>query len=299
MQPVILRAAVLLATLSAGSICVAAEAGAGKKTFTFRIEDRVTIRSNPTTQIAISVKEWPGQTFLLWMPEDVRPLWNQWTPAVARQNFSKTERGGLLWSFTKNPGAVITAELIPREASLLLEVRVTNRGSKPLANVMAQNCLHFSQAPGFACDDFSRIHIRTGGAWKRLSELKPKAGLPMYYRSGFLEAKRRDSWGGDLHHLVQKQRADHPLIACTSKDGRRTVATVAADYECVYHNRDLKSKYLYCIHSHQAPLPLLAPGKEKVFRQCIYFLDGTVADCVRAYDKDRKAGLFGEVESEK
>ena len=92
MQPVILRAAVLLATLSAGSICVAAEAGAGKKTFTFRIEDRVTIRSNPTTQIAISVKEWPGQTFLLWMPEDVRPLWNQWTPAVAPQNFSKTER---------------------------------------------------------------------------------------------------------------------------------------------------------------------------------------------------------------
>jgi len=163
--------------------------------------------------------------------------------------------------------------------------------------VMAQNCLHFSQAPAFACDDFSRIHIRTGGAWKRLSELDPKAGLPMYYRPGFLEEKRRDSWGGGNRHLVQKKRADHPLIVCTSKDARRAVATVSADYECVYHNQG--SKYLLCIHSHQAPLPLLAPGKEKVFRQCIYFVDGTVADCVRAYDKDRKAGLFGEASKKK
>ena len=48
--------------------------------------DAHTIRDNPTTQIAIRVEGWPGNTFLLWLPEDVEPgLWNNWTADVARQ----------------------------------------------------------------------------------------------------------------------------------------------------------------------------------------------------------------------
>jgi len=36
--------------------------------------DADTIRSSPTTQVAIGVAEWPGNMFLLWLPESLPPL---------------------------------------------------------------------------------------------------------------------------------------------------------------------------------------------------------------------------------
>ncbi len=112
----------------------------------------------------------------------------------------------------------------------------------------------------------------------------------MYYRKGFLESGRRDAWGGKFRQLNQPQRVDHPLIACKSKDGRKTVGTVSEDYQCVFHNRSIR--YLLCIHSQQAPLEVLRPGQEHVFRQCIYFIDGGIGDAVEAYEKDLDSGVL-------
>jgi len=62
----------------------------------------MTIRQNPTTQIAITLQEWPGNTFLLWLPESAVPLWNQWTPGIpATQDFKEKRNGRLTWSYTR------------------------------------------------------------------------------------------------------------------------------------------------------------------------------------------------------
>ena len=111
--------------------------------FAFRVYDAMTIRKNPTTQIAITVDQWPGNAFSLWLPETVGDLWLQWQPEVAHQEFTRTPRGGLLWTFGGRPEALIRTDLIPQGHSLLLENRVTNRSREELTRVYAQNCIHF------------------------------------------------------------------------------------------------------------------------------------------------------------
>jgi hypothetical protein len=255
--------------------------------FAYEIFDEKTIRDCPTTEIAIRVREWPAERFRLWLPEWVGELWQQWDAPVAHQNFVATEKGGLLWIFTGNPKAHIEAELIPRDAALVLEVRVRNLAQECLEHVRAQNCLHLSEAPDFACtgmDDFSRIHIRTKGTWHSLAELGVMDRWPFFYREGFLESGRRDSWNSMFTQHNQSIRADHPLILCTARNSARCIGVAAERFNCVFHNQE--AEYLRCIHSEPEPLPLLAPGKEATFRQTIYFVEGSVEDGIRACEQD-------------
>ena len=253
------------------------------KTFRFSTARRDTIRSIPTTQVEIRVDEWPGQTFLLWCPEAVAPIGSNSSADFARQEFTEADNGGLRWEHTPGGKARVVAIVTPRADSLLVEVAVTNLTDQPLEQVSAQNCFHLSAAPDFACDDFSRVHLRKDGEWQTLKQLQPSVSMPMYYREGFLEAGRSDSWGGVFKAYNQAARVDHPLMVCTSRDGTRAVATASEDYQCVFHNQ---LEYLRCIHSQQAPVPVLKPDETVVFRQVIYFIEGGVDECVRAFVRD-------------
>lgn len=267
-------------------------------TFFFDAFEQVTIRKNPTTQIAIRVREWPGNVFLLWLPESVCRLrvdrgtgllaqdsmWDNYTAGIAHQDFVRTEGGGLLWRYERHPNVAIEAELAPQGNSLTLEVRVTNRSGRDLAEVSAQNCFHLSAAPDFSCGDFSRIYIRSGGEWRALSSLEPTSDFPMYYRRGFFVGGRPDRWGGRFSRCNQPAEADHPLIVCVVRDGRRAVGTASEDYQCVFHNS--RYEYLRCIHSQQAPVRVLGPGMRAAFRQKVYFVEGGLMDCVSACEAD-------------
>jgi hypothetical protein len=258
----------------------------------------VTIRKNPTTQIAIRVREWPGNVFLLWLPESVSRLrvdretgllaqdsmWDNYTAGIADQDFWRAEGGGLSWGYEGHPDVAIEADLVPQGNSLRLEVRVTNRSDRDLAEVSAQNCLHLSAAPDFSCGDFTRIHIRSGGEWRALSSLEPTSGFPMYYRRGFFADGRPDRWGGRFSQYNQPAEADHPLIVCVSRDGRRAVGTASKDYQCVFHNSQYE--YLRCIHSQQVPVRVLGAGERATFCQKIYFVRGGLMECVSACEAD-------------
>jgi hypothetical protein len=251
--------------------------------FKFDTYDKMTIRQVPTTQIAIEVKQWPGNTFLLWMPEEVSPFWCDWDPQTGLQRFERTQRGGLFWELKQNPKCLITAELIPLHNTLLLEVKVTNRTDRKLDWIMVQNCFHLSAAPDFAQDDLKQLHIRTDGKWRTLEELKPGLNYFGYSRKGFLESGKTDTWLSCWKESVQESRADCPLMVGTSVDGRRCIATASSDYVCLFHNR---MKYLRCMHSQQAALPVLEAGRTAVFRQWIYFFDGPMEKFISAVEND-------------
>jgi hypothetical protein len=260
------------------------------KTFSFETYDQVTIRKNPTTQIGIRIAEWPGQRFILWLPEWINDLWWQWDPPVAHQAFTKTDRGGLRWEFAGNPKARITAELIPRKAALLFEVRVKNLTSEDLLHVAIQNCLPLSEAPDFACRDFSQLYLRMAKKWRSLAELGITDPRPMFYRAGFLESGRIDAWQGKFKSHNQKERVDYPLMIVRSRDGKRAIGTASEDYQCVFHNHS--DQYLLCLHSQQAPLDKLPAGDEVVFRQMLYFTEGGIKEVVDAYESDIKRGAL-------
>lgn len=250
--------------------------------FAFDTADQLTIRQNPTTQISIRVAEWPGNTFLLWLPEDVTGLWNNWTPGIAHQDFVRTGRGGLMWSFRHRSRARIVAELIPERNHLLLQVDVTNRSDEAITHLCVQNCFHLSAAPDFRCDDLTRIYIRVKGMWSSLASLRPASDMPMYYRPHFFEDERTDSWGGVFSQFNEPVGADSPLIICVSRDGTRCVGTASEDYQCVFHNQGCA--YLRCIHSQQAPVESVATGETISFRQRVYFVEGGLMDCVQAFE---------------
>lgn len=274
--------------------CAHAPGAAGEKgamQFSFHVYDAVTIRANPTTQIGISVDQWPGNTFVLWLPEVVGDLWQQWQPEAAHEEFTRTGRGGLLWTYTGRPEALIRTELIPQGLSLLLENRVTNRSREKLKRVYAQNCIHFSQAPDFACGDFSRIYLRTQGQWRSLASLKPTSSFPRYYREGYPERGRIDPTEHQFGEIRQAAAVDHPLMVLVSKDGKRSVGIASEHFEFLFHNQ---MDYLRCIHSESGCEPSLAPGATAVFRQKVYFVNGGLMDCVAAFERDVKGDPTGD-----
>jgi len=259
--------------------------------FAFHPYDAVTIRANPTTQIGITRTGWPDNTFVLWLPEVVGDLWQQWQPEVAREEFAITKQGGLLWTFDGRPEALIGTELIPQGNALLLENRVTNRSREDLKQVYAQNCIHFSQAPDFICGDFSRFYLRTGGAWRSLASLKPTSAFPRYYRQGYPSRGRIDPTEHQFGDIRQPAEVDHPLMVLVSQDGTRSVGIASEHYEFLFHNQ---MEYLRCIHSESGCEPALPPGKTAVFRQKIYFVDGGLMDCVAAFERDITREPSGE-----
>lgn len=242
-------------------------------------------RQHPTTQVTVSPAEWPENLFRLWLPEHVEPgLWSNMKAAEADQRFENAAHGGLQWSYERPGLARINAELVPASGSLLLEVDIVNRSRDFITGVSVMNCLQMSQATAFACDDFGRLFIRSGGSWRSLFELKPRSDYPTYYRQGYLEGGGVGVWGGKLDGLTEPARADHPLMVCVSKEGKRAVGIAADRYYFLFHNR--ANRNLLCIHSNSEPLPLLEPDQETHFRQKIYFSDGGLDGCIAAYDAD-------------
>ena len=94
---VLLLVALVMSAIAACHADQRAEPSA--KTFVLETFDKVTIRASATTQVAIEVKQWPHQRFLFWFPEDLEPLWRQWDADIGRQQFVKTECGGLQWTY--------------------------------------------------------------------------------------------------------------------------------------------------------------------------------------------------------
>ena len=238
-------------------------------------------RSTPTTQVLVTVEEWPGNVFRLWAPENVGLLWRNWRNGGTRQDFSRAD-GGLAWRTEDESGWTVDTGLHPRGAVLAIETRVYNGSNVALPHVSSANCVQFRRAPDFACYDFSRIVVRVDGQWTSLASLRPGSDYPHYLNSSIVDHDGRVGWGGNLSHLFETAPSDHPLMVCLSRDGRRAVATASSDYEHVFHNR--ANPELLCIHSSQRPVAELAPGRIAALTQHVYFVEGGVRECVEAYE---------------
>lgn len=241
-------------------------------------------RQAPTTQVMVQVDGWPGNIFRLWLPEHVGQVWANWHANVAHQDFVRTQESALLWTFTSASGIRIEAEATPQGHLLTLTVRVTNGSDQELHHMAVANCIQFPLAPDFACGDLSRIFIRTSSQWQSLRALKPKSDYPHFFRRGLKPADGTVGWGGDLGHLFESTEADHALMVCVATDGRRCVGTASDDCEYLFHNR--ANQNLWCIHSTQAAVPVIKKEQTATFHQRVYFVDGGLTDCIKAFEGD-------------
>jgi hypothetical protein len=245
-------------------------------------------RENGITQVQIRTDEWPGNTVLLWFPEAVGPVWENWNPDGAYQDFIVRD-SGVSWVYDLKPQALVEAVLKAEESSLMLNVHVTNRSREMLEKVSVQNCCHLKESPDFACGDHTRIFIRTEGKWMPLSELSPQQAHSVYYKKDYLESGDTDYWDACWGESRENHYSDYPLMVCVSKDGKRSIATASENYRCVFHN---SASRLMCIHSNQCPVPTLAPGATETFRQKIYFVEGGLEKAIATYEASVLNGNF-------
>ena len=240
-------------------------------------------RSTPTTQVLVTVEEWPGNVFRLWAPENVGLLWHNWRHGGTRQDFSGVD-GGLAWRTEDGSGWSAEVRLLRRGALLAIETRVHNGSDAALPHVSSANCVQFRRAPDFACDDFSRIIIRVEGEWSSLASLRPGSDYPHYLAR--TSRPRRQGRMGRQPESPVRVGAVRPSAHGVRLEGRpRAVATASSDYEHVFHNR--ANPELLCIHSAQRPVPELAPGRTAALTQHVYFVEGGIRECVEAYEADR------------
>ena len=239
---------------------------------------------NPTTQVSASLSGWTGNIFRFWLPEHVGVLWNNWTPEDAHQDFASTATKGLKWSFQRRATARVEIDIEPQHRTLHIESKVENHSSSNLSDVTVNVCLQLSQAPDFACDDFSRIFIRTDADWKPLKRLNPTTDYPQYLAPDLYCTHNDIRWGTALPELNEDVVADHPLIVYLSKKGDRAVGTASSDFQYLFHNR--ANEHLLCMHSQQRPVGTLEPGTVASFNQKVYFVEGGVAECVSAFAND-------------
>ena len=242
------------------------------------------VRVNPTTQVSASFSGWTGNIFRFWLPENVGVLWNNWTPEEAHQDFSSTENKGLKWSFQRGATARVEVQIEPQHRTLNIESEVENHSPSNLSDVTVNVCLQLSQAPDFACDDFSRIYIRTDADWKPIKILNPVTDYPQYLAPDLYPTHKNIRRGLTLPELYENVVADHPLIVYLSKKGDRAVGTASSDFQYLFHNR--ANENLLCMHSQQRPVGTLEPGGVASFNQKVYFVEGGVAECVSAFEND-------------
>ena len=145
-------------------------------------------------------------------------------------------------------------ELTPLDSTVLIETRVVNISSGDPHDLGAINCLQFDLAPDFACGDFSRIYLRTGGNWSGLAALGSKSDYPHYFRPGRntaaeLAAAKSAGRFRSPTRLDEEVEVDHPLMVCVARDGVRSVGTASDDFHFLFHNR--ANPHLWCMHSHQ------------------------------------------------
>jgi len=270
-------------------------------TFEFVPYTKVTVLSVPTTHIRITAKEWPGNIFDFWLPEQVGPMWldlDAWgvDPHNIRRQEWEVVDGGLRWQIDRGLGWAAGASLTAEGDNLLANVWVVNSSDQPINRVYTQNCLRLCDAPDFACDDLTRVFARVAGEWRSMRSLiegplDPMVPHPIWFREGFLEGGKVDHWNRCFPHCFQPGRVDHPLAVCVSKDGSRSVATASVDYECVFSNWG--NKRMLCLHSGQEALDVLNPGETAEFRQILYFVDGGIEEAVASYDSRPPEDLSG------
>jgi hypothetical protein len=139
-------------------------------------------------------------------------------------------------------------------------------------------CLRACHAPSFDDADLGRTFLRFDGRWTPLRETTPGDPQPKHriYLTPAEIAYYQESLGG-WPHVVPPQRADHPLIAVVSADGRRTVGMASKPTAGFVSNLDSDMR---CLHSN----PLLGdvpPGATVEVKTLLLFaacgLDEAVA----------------------
>lgn len=255
-----------------------------------------TYRECATTQIEIRVDGWEGDTFCLWLPENVSAdfgdhIWKNWGGEAIDQHFTPMGRDGFFWQY-RDARSETYCDLVIKNSYLDITCSVVNKSPRAFPNAYLQNCLHFPKAPSFSSKNGETVYIRCDGEWIPVSMTRhwfsrKEHTLPnttkFFFRGDTLHEGRYRFCLDNRN--VDPERSDHPLIIKVSRDRKRTIGIAGGNWDFVFHN---DNPILGCIHSQ--PLPVeIKPQKKATFKQRIYFCESNHESLIEQHANDALA----------
>lgn len=259
-------------------------------------------RPDGVTALVIEIQGWPGNTFGLWLPENIdvnngyvwtnwkdKDVWPDWMPGDVYQNWEKGPDGSLRWkkSFEEFD---FMSELVPDEDNFCIwyRHRFTNTSNSILRELNANACFHLSNAPQFISVTGERYWACIDGKWTT-SDKAPREKSPDPRRIGFLREGLRSERtvvpNYTFPSAMMPQHSSHPLIIAESFDGKASVGIAARHFHDVWNNND---SILRCLHSNSEPIEILPPGETKIIEGVIIFYEGNHKDLLAHYEATSK-----------
>jgi hypothetical protein len=235
----------------------------------FEAPDRDSMQTRVTQIPAL-----PGSSFGIHFPESIGSTESaKWFNVVSihwgeKVNGRWSAKGGLQEELS------FTIDVIPYEDHVDLYQTLTNDSSKPWRQTMAFNCFNAGTSSQIRDHDCVRHWTRSGGRFRRLSELPrvlgPRPALQLYSVEG--QPPGKDIAFVDGFESTPDDVAIEGWLAIESRDGKKLVATVSKPALFTFQNMEYS-----CIHSSPTFGPL-DPGQTGMAFTRLYFVDATLQE---------------------
>lgn len=212
-------------------------------------------------------------------------------PATFGDGQKSWRKGGQVWSYSwpYAQGVTVHFEAEPDGDSLKLQYTLENVGTNTLDAVQLHTCIPTTEAPGFFppptvhnaqtnwSELYSRLHVWSGGrpfsfAKTQLAASEPHLSL---MQSGAVPVK----WGWWVN---SPETFDPPLIALTSRDGRKTIALA---FERAIWASSNTGDDRACFHLFPW-FGRIEPGQGVIVRGRLYVLRGGPQEALKRFQKD-------------
>jgi len=219
------------------------------------------------------------------------PLFQVKLPANFGDGQKSWRRDGNVWSYSwpYAQGVTVHIAVEPEGDSLKLKYTLENVGTNALEAVQLHTCIPTTDAPGFFppstvrhaetnwSELYERLHVWTGKRSFSFAETKLAATEPhlALMQTGYTPVK----WGWWVN---SPERFDPPLIALTSRDGKKTVALA---FERAIWASSNTGDDRACFHLFPW-FGRIEPGQSVTVRGRLYVLKGGPQAAMKRFQKD-------------
>jgi len=218
-----------------------------------------------------NIRVFPDRQFSIGFPEAIGDAAHACWPDAFKPEWQESDMG--VWTCTARKDAEVSYRMLvmPFEDTVEIHFKVTNESERTWKQSLAFNCFQCGGVPEIRDHECLRHWVRTGGQFKRLTEVPrvfgPRPTVQLYSVEGA-------PLGTDIPFVAHfKATPDVVLegwMAIQSRDGKRLVATASKPALFLFQNMEYS-----CIHS-AAGFGPLKPGQTAEAVNRIYFAETTL-----------------------
>ncbi|MFQ5808831.1 MAG: hypothetical protein ACE5JM_04340 [Armatimonadota bacterium] len=224
----------------------------------------------------------PGEIFRLNIPEAiVNNDGGRWGVQEIKPRWQAGPDGQQSYDVEMAGGMRLQVRMVPFEDHVDINYEVTNLQKTPWTESLAFTCFNHGSVPSINDFELLRTYIwRKGKAYRLVDIERQFSTRPLVQLFGIEGARPWPEVDFVARFRASPREPCEPLIAIQSRDGRLVTGVAARPALFLFHNAEYS-----CIHS----CPTFGPLKPNETGKALtrhYFLQGTIEDLRKRYDRD-------------